>query len=51
VGAADISQAIEIVTQLRGDAGGHRVAQADIGLTHNLGGTAGTCVVNIFEGE
>jgi acetyl-CoA acetyltransferase len=51
VGATGISQAIEIVTQLRGDAGERQVAKADIGLTHNLGGTAGTCVVNIFEGE
>ncbi|RSZ63935.1 thiolase domain-containing protein [Corynebacterium hylobatis] len=51
VGATGISQAIEIVTQLRGQAGERQIAQADIGLTHNLGGTAGTCVVNIFEGE
>ncbi|MFC6147000.1 thiolase domain-containing protein [Corynebacterium nasicanis] len=51
VGATGISQAIEVITQLRGDAGERQLATADIGLTHNLGGTAGTCVINIFEGE
>lgn len=51
VGATGISQAIEMVTQLRGDAGARQVGKADIGLTHNLGGTAGTCVINIFEGD
>lgn len=51
IGATGISQAIEIVTQLRGDAQDRQIPQADIGLTHNLGGTAGTCVVTILEGE
>ncbi|MDO5669937.1 MAG: thiolase domain-containing protein [Corynebacterium sp.] len=51
VGATGISQAIEVITQLRGDAGERQVSTANIGLTHNLGGTAGTCVINIFEGE
>lgn len=51
IGATGISQAIEIITQLRGDAGERQVNKADIGLTHNLGGTAATCVINIFEGE
>lgn len=51
VGATGISQAIEIITQLRGAAGDRQITKADIGLTHNLGGTAATCVINIFEGE
>ncbi|GAB2517934.1 Acetyl-CoA acetyltransferase [Corynebacterium atrinae] len=51
IGATGISQAIEIITQLRGDAAERQVATANTGLTHNLGGTAGTCVVTIFEGE
>lgn len=51
VGATGISQAIEIITQLRGDAAERQVTTPTIGLTHNLGGTAGTCVVTIFEGE
>lgn len=51
IGATGISQAYEVVTQLRGRGGARQINRADIGLTHNLGGTAGTCVVNIFEGE
>lgn len=50
IGATGISQAIEIVTQIRGEAGERQVKTADKGITHNLGGTAGTCVINIFEG-
>ena len=51
IGATGISQAIEIVTQIRGIAGERQIKKADKGITHNLGGTAGTCVINIFEGE
>ena len=50
IGATGISQAIEIVTQIRGKAGERQVKTADKGIAHNLGGTAGTCVINIFEG-
>lgn len=48
VGATGIAQAAEIVTQLRGDAGKRQV-DADLGLTHNVGGSGGTAVVHIFE--
>lgn len=51
IGATGLSQIYEVVTQLRGDAGKRQLKKSDIGLTHNLGGTAGTCVVNIFRGE
>lgn len=50
IGATGLSQVYEIVTQLRGDAGARQLARADVGLAHNIGGTAATCVVNIFEG-
>lgn len=50
IGATGISQIYEIVTQLRGEAGPRQVQKADIGLTHNIGGTAATCTVNIFKG-
>jgi acetyl-CoA acetyltransferase len=50
IGATGISQIFEIIVQLRGDAGARQVKKADIGLTQNLGGTAGTCMVNIFKG-
>ena len=51
IGATGISQMYEIVTQIRGNAGDRQVKNAEIGLTHNLGGTAATCVVNIFRGR
>ena len=49
VGATGIAQAVEVVTQLRGDAGARQVKDARIGLTQNMGGTAGSCVVSILE--
>lgn len=49
IGATGLSQIYEIVTQLRGEAGKRQVSNAKIGLTHNIGGTAATCVVNIFK--
>ena len=48
VGATGIKQAVEIVEQLRGDAGERQVAGAEVGLTHNVGGTGGTVVVHIL---
>jgi len=49
IGATGLSQVYEAVLQLRGKADDRQVKQADIGLTHNLGGTASTCLVNIFR--
>jgi len=49
VGATGIAQAVEIVTQLRGEAGKRQVKDAEIGLTHNVGGSGGTAVVHIFR--
>lgn len=51
IGATGLSQIYELVTQLRGEAGARQLPQADLGLTHNIGGTAATCVVNIFRGR
>jgi acetyl-CoA acetyltransferase len=51
IGATGISQIFEVVTQLRGEAGNRQLPRADVGLTHNLGGTAGTCVIHIFKGR
>jgi acetyl-CoA acetyltransferase len=51
IGATGLSQIYEVVTQLRGDAAKRQLAKADIGLAHNLGGTAGTCIINIFRGQ
>jgi acetyl-CoA acetyltransferase len=51
IGATGISQIFEVVTQLRHDAGERQIKNANIGLTHNLGGTAGTCLVHILKGR
>ena len=48
VGATGIKQAVEITEQLRGDAGKRQVDGAEVGLTHNVGGTGGTVVVHIL---
>ena len=48
VGATGIKQAVEIVEQLRGTAGKSQVEGAEVGLTHNVGGTGGTVVVHIL---
>jgi acetyl-CoA C-acetyltransferase len=48
VGATGIKQAYEIVLQLRGEAGKRQVDEADIGLTHNVGGSGGTALVHIL---
>lgn len=50
VGATGVAQVIEITLQLRGEAGERQVKDARIGMTHNVGGSGGTAVVNILEG-
>ena len=49
VGATGIAQAVEIVQQLRGEAGKRQVNDAEVGLAHNVGGSGGTAVVHIFR--
>lgn len=50
VGASGVGQVVEIWHQLRGEAGERQIPGSPaIGLTHNVGGTGQTCVVNIFE--
>lgn len=49
LGATGIAQAAEIVWQLRGDAGKRQVQGAEIGMTHNIGGTGGTAAVHILS--
>ena len=48
VGATGIKQAIEITWQLRGEAQGRQVKDAEIGLTHNVGGSGATAVVHLY---
>ncbi len=49
VGATGIKQAYEIALQLRGEAGRRQVDEAEIGLTHNVGGSGGTAIVHLFS--
>ncbi len=51
IGATGVKQAIEVVHQLRGDAGKRQVKNASIGITHNVGGTGATVVVNVFSNK
>ncbi|MGQ9672761.1 MAG: thiolase domain-containing protein [Candidatus Aminicenantales bacterium] len=49
VGATGVAQAVEIVKQLREEAGPRQVKGARVGLTQNMGGSGGSAVVHIFE--
>ncbi|TFG11245.1 MAG: hypothetical protein EU535_07485, partial [Promethearchaeota archaeon] len=51
VGATGAAQAVEIFKQMRGIAERNRQVKGDldITLTHNLGGSGGTCVVTIYK--
>jgi acetyl-CoA C-acetyltransferase len=48
VGATGIKQVFEIVQQLRGEAGKRQIEGAEIGMTHNVGGTGATVAVHIL---
>ena len=47
IGATGVAQLCEIFWQLRGEAGERQVDNANIGLTHNVGGNGQVCCVNI----
>ncbi len=49
VGATGTAQAYEIYLQLTNQAGRRQVAGAEIGLTENVGGSASTGVVHIYQ--
>jgi acetyl-CoA C-acetyltransferase len=50
VGASGVGQVVEIWKQLNGVAGERQLPNSPkIGLTHNVGGSGQTCVVNIYE--
>ncbi|OPY41776.1 MAG: acetyl-CoA acetyltransferase [Methanoregulaceae archaeon PtaU1.Bin066] len=48
VGATGIKQVCEVVMQLRGQAGKRQIDGAEIGMTHNVGGTGATVAVHIL---
>lgn len=49
VGATGVKQAVEVVWQLRNQAGARQVTDAEIGMTHNVGGSGATCVVHLMK--
>ena len=51
LGATGIAQAAEIVWQLRGEAGKRQIEGAEIGMTHNIGGTGGTAAIHILSNQ
>jgi len=51
VGATGVAQVVEIVKQLRGEAGERQVKEPRIAMSQNMGGSGGSTVVHIFERE
>jgi acetyl-CoA C-acetyltransferase len=49
LGATGVSMAVEITKQLRGEAGERQVKNAEMGLSHNVGGTGQVVAVHIFR--
>lgn len=49
VGATGVKQVAEVTLHLRGEAGKRQVDGAEVGLTHNVGGTGGTAVVHVLS--
>lgn len=49
IGATGVSMTVEIVKQLRQEAGPRQVPNADIGLTHNVGGIGQYCFVQVLR--
>lgn len=49
VGATGLYQIVEVVQQLRGEAGETQVARNDFGMTQNIGGSGSNIVTHIFQ--
>jgi len=49
VGATGVAQVIEIVEQLRGEAGDRQVPGAAVGLAQNMGGSGASAVVHVLR--
>jgi len=49
IGATGAGQAVEAFEQLTGAADDRQIQDAEIGLTHNVGGSGGAAVVHVFE--
>ena len=51
VGATGIYQVVEVVQQLRGEAGATQVQDARIGMAQNIGGSGATIITHILRAE
>jgi len=51
VGASGVAQVIELVEQLRGNAGDRQIKNARLAMAQNMGGSGGSCVIHILEGK
>jgi acetyl-CoA C-acetyltransferase len=49
VGATGVYELVDLVTQLRGEAGPTQVPGAEIGMTQNIGGTGATIVTHLLS--
>jgi acetyl-CoA acetyltransferase len=49
IGATGVSMTYEIAKQLRGESGERQVPDADVGLTHNVGGIGQYCFVHVLR--
>jgi acetyl-CoA C-acetyltransferase len=49
VGATGAAQLVEILSQLRGDAGKRQIKGARVGLAANMGGSGGSATVHVLE--
>ncbi|RME85811.1 MAG: thiolase domain-containing protein [Caldilineae bacterium] len=51
VGATGIYQIVEVVQQLRGEAGTNQLKHAHVGMAQNIGGSGATIITHILVGE
>ncbi len=51
VGATGIYQVVEVVEQLRGEAGPNQLSRARLGMAQNIGGSGATVITHILESQ
>jgi acetyl-CoA acetyltransferase len=49
LGATGAGQGVEVFEQIHGLAGGRAVADAQLALTHNVGGSGATCAIHLWQ--